>query len=478
MKGTTNAKDSLIRKETLYLQITGIENPTITVTYSNITNTYKGNNLEIEIPDGEIYTIKFNEISGYIIPESVTYTAIAFNSRTLKVEYVYDPVIDLSKQDIYGNPIAQTTANCYVIKEVGQYKFPLVFGNAIKNGAVNAAAYTNNGGSNSHDFVTGGYKIMSSEVITQPFVEGLGYKLQSLSVVNQDHAIVISNLSIQKEEILGTPASYACFSVSDIPPTGANFVIAFNGGDSESDGMEVVWTWHIWLWPYDLTPIEITNATGVSYNIMPVNLASKYDDDGIHIKNWFYQWGRPNPMLCSKTYNSTEDHASGIIVLRDKASSLGQALCNPCHFFYNNTSPYNWFGDINSLYYNLWDAACTSTGNSDNETVKTVYDPCPVGWKIPNGNTFTGLEYMSYSDGVTKLSRYSGDTTGISFHLLGERYYVSGGLIRGGSSCSIWLSSVRYYNNASIMNVGGEGFAANNNYSYAANGLSVRPVQE
>lgn len=63
------------------------------------------------------------------------------------------PYVDLSMQDIYGNTTSQNTANCYVVKEAGTYKFPCVYGNAIKNGATNATAYLNNGGTYSHNFV-------------------------------------------------------------------------------------------------------------------------------------------------------------------------------------------------------------------------------------------------------------------------------------------------------------------------------------
>lgn len=51
-------------------------------------------------------------------------------------------VTDLSMFDIYGNSISQTTANCYVVSKPGIYKFPLVFGNALKNGSVNSLSYT------------------------------------------------------------------------------------------------------------------------------------------------------------------------------------------------------------------------------------------------------------------------------------------------------------------------------------------------
>ncbi|MBQ3381781.1 MAG: Ig-like domain-containing protein, partial [Bacteroidales bacterium] len=54
---------------------------------------------------------------------------------------VLDAAIDLSLMDIYGNTVSRTTANCYVVSKPGFYKIPMVYGNAIKNGATNRGAY-------------------------------------------------------------------------------------------------------------------------------------------------------------------------------------------------------------------------------------------------------------------------------------------------------------------------------------------------
>ena len=51
---------------------------------------------------------------------------------------------DLSMLDCAGNERTdgQWTANCYMVHTAGDYKLPLVYGNAIKAGETNAAAYT------------------------------------------------------------------------------------------------------------------------------------------------------------------------------------------------------------------------------------------------------------------------------------------------------------------------------------------------
>lgn len=334
------------------------------------------------------------------------------------------------------------------------------------------AAATNNGGSNSTSFVDG-----RGENIRGPFIEdnnpsNIG---STLSVVNSDCDVTLSGLTTVTGEALGYTRSFVKFSVNSIPSTGGNIIIAYTSWNKSEATYDTIWSWHIWLWPHDLLPVEITNSTGVKYNIMPVNLASKYDSDGVHIKNWFYQWGRPTPMLLPSAWNSTTDHTPGSITKASRASDLATGLANPSTFYYNSSSPYNWFGT--KSYYNLWDAACTGTGNSDNDTVKTVYDPCPVGWKVPNGNTFTGLSKISEANGIMKMRRYSGDTVGVGFPMSGYRNSSDGSLNYVGSRGCVWLSSAYSQNGAYRLYFDSSNVNPQLNNG-RANGFSVLPVQD
>lgn len=419
-----------------------------------------------KIPFGESYNIEASDIDGFETPEPVSRVA-SEKEFVATMEYKAVGVKDLSLMDVYGNKIQRSTANCYVVREAGQYKFPLVFGNAIKNGKVNTAAFTNNGGANSHDFVYGTpYTSYESDVITQPYINPyFALSSSDVQIETSDVDGAITDLGLED----GDECKFVTFKVANVPTTGGNVIITLNTTYGD------YWSWHIWLWPHDLSPVEITNATGVKYKIMPVNLASKYDSDGVHIKNWFYQWGRPNPMLCPNAWNSTTDHSPGSITKTSKADTLKIGIMNPSKFYYNSSSPNNWFGT--KSYYNLWDAACTGTGNSDNDTVKTVYDPCPVGWKVPNGNTFTGLSVLSSGNGIAKMRRYSGDTVGVVFPVSGIRLHSNGSLDGVGSYGFVWLSSASsqsyayclFFYLSSVSPQGSRGRSL---------GYSVRPVQD
>ena len=461
MKGQTNAKSDNEKYETLYLNITGVENPTVTVEG----NSYTGNNLEIKVKAGTTYTVSFSEIDSYIAPNNLSYTATAYNVRTVNVEYIYDPVMDLSKFTIYGTPIQRTTANCYIIKEVGEYKFPCVYGNAISNGQTNSASYTNNGGANSHNFVNyKGSQIVNPWISTDT-VESI--TSAQLSIADTDN--IFTDITVSGD--------YVKFKVVSVPETGANGIISI-----KNSAGTIMWSWHIWVWPDDLTPVTITNNTGVNYNILPVNLATKKDaSTSGKMYNWFYQWGRPTPMLPPMSYNSKTDATNYGVKTFTKSSTCattyGEAIKNP-HTFYVSigNSKYNWFGTAS--YYNLWDANCVSTGNSDNSVVKTVYDPCPAGFKMPNGNTFT---YFSTSNVVGSFNngwyfkRNADDTTGVFFPASGYRDYSNGLLNFVGSRGYVWLSSAYSQNLANNLRFLSNYVDPQGSY-YRASGYSVRPV--
>lgn len=391
--------------------------------------------------------------------------------RMMMKKAMDDGIIDLSLQDIYGNPIKQTTANCYVVSKADIYKIPLVFGNALKNGATNSAAYTKKSGSYSHDFVD-----FNGTVVTSPYIENVSGAATSAQLSIADTDGVFTDISI----VDGSPCRYLQFKVNSVPDTGANGVLSIKN----SSGV-IMWSWHIWIWPDDLTVVEITNSTSVKYNILPVNLASKWDnEDKTTIKNWFYQFGRPNPMLCPSSYNSTSNHASfGVLsyAAASIASNIQTGIKNPATFYkYSSSYNYNWFKTNSGKTYNLWDAACTSTGNSDNNVVKTIYDPCPIGFKMPNGNTFT---YFSTSNVVGsfangwKFKRYSGDTVGVFFPASGYRYSSDGSLLSVGSSGYVWLSSAHSHRYAYFLLFNSDYVNPQNDYGRAY-GFSVRPVQE
>lgn len=376
-----------------------------------------------------------------------------------------ESITDLSMVDIYGNErTSATTANCYVVKKSGVYRIPLVYGNAIVNGSTNAASYTKVSGTGTLDFVNG-----ANTIINTPFIEKqVIIDNAKLAIADTDNVFTEISLELNPDVTDISNCGYIQFRVISIPPLGANGVISVCDGSGT-----VIWNWHIWVWKDSLATVSITNENSVTYNILPYNLASKWDNAGrTKIKNWFYQWGRSVPMLCPSAYDSESNHSSYgdlSFTAESFASEYYQGIANPTTFYYSDFSDNNWFGD--QTYYNLWDANCTSDGRSDNITVKTVYDPCPPGFKIPNGNTFTGF---SKSNGGSFNNGYTWN--GTFFPASGSRSLYDGTLDNVGLYGYVWTSALysqRYTYNLNFYN---EDVYMSS--SSMTNGYSVRPVAE
>ena len=399
----------------------------------------------------------------------------ALNNIAAAISFVRPVATDLSKIGVDGAALyGRTTANCYVVNKAGYYQIPLLYGAAVKDGVENAAAYTNEGGELQTDFVN-----PYGEVIRNSSIETDQRKAAFADICLADADNAVTNIALAD----GGDCKYLCFRVPAIPQQGANVLISVFDANGH-----VMWTFHIWLWSRSLAPITFVNHTGVEYPLMPVNLGSKLDADLVHIKNWLYQHGRVNPMPCPAAYNSNSNHAlfGAKSYGTQAAGSIADALAAPQNFVLQDGEEfYNWF--VGGTKYNLWDAHCSAAGASDNNVVKTVYDPCPVGWKVPAGRAFTGFtatggntstpaefNVVGGFDAGWKFKKDANDAVGQLFPASGYRGSTSGGLSSVGGSGDYWSAAA--YSRADAYTLSFySGDVTPLLGSGRANGFSVRP---
>lgn len=394
-----------------------------------------------------------------------------------------ESAIDLSYRDVNGNLRAKrNTANCYVVRANGVYKLPLIYGNGIKDGAINTASFTKVAGQYTADFVN-----HRNAIITTPYIEDMqGCHAVGAILVWAEADNVIKNIHIGKERN-GVRELY--FDVENFPANGTNAII----GITDEDG-DCIWSWHIWMTNDILTPVTLTNHTGVNYDILPLNLGWTWDDASkAHGKNVFYQWGRKDPMPSPAAYNSTGEHALYGTKTFQKvgaAEGIADGILNPNKFYVQDENNNNdWQSGI-AARYNHWDASCAAAGASDNVVVKTIYDPSPVGYKMPNARLFTGFtttggnastpEQFNVIDAFAngwKFKKNGEDVYGEFFAASGYRYRTSGGLLSVGSGGYYWSSAV--YSAAYACSLYFHSGLVNPLHSlYRALGFAVRPVKE
>ena len=490
-------------KETGYAVYYNVAESTPSIVYNIVGNRLK---LDITLEEGDTIDSLYKLIKLYFEQAGVQIKTLSINGSESWYEIILlykivndsiipgqDVSIDLSMYDILGQ-LQQTreTANCYVISEPGDYCIPLVYGNAIKGGLTNSLSFTNQGSSFGSNFVN-----YLGNSITSPYIEiDTGIQAKSAEVLMSDENRVIRNprITSRKDEV----TRFLRFRVTQVPETGANVVV----GIKDING-NIMWSWHMWLWKDSLAPITITNHDNITYGILPVNLGSKYDDTTTyevepkrHMKNWLYQWGRKDPMLCPGQYYyestpSNHDNYGSLnySVSTTSISNASNTIKNPSTFYTQGLSSSN--------YYNYWDATNNTKGFNSKVVVKTVYDPCPRGYNVPGTNVFTGFVTNGESgagEGRNIVGEFangyyckanSEDTNGIFFPAAGDRVYSNGTLEFVGIEGNYWTAGFDIIPNTGVENSYGATYMEMNtrridteSETYKTYAYSIRPCSE
>ena len=426
-----------------------------------------------------------------------------------------------------GSVANRSTANCYVISAPGHYRIPLVYGNAIENGATNANAYISHA-------ATGNWAVLynfqdhAGANITDPWIEktnsGANAGVDGAEVVWADAAGLVHSPSIAH---VGGNA-FLDFEVTAADIQSGNAVVAVTKGSGASK--TVLWSWHLWFAPKDaLDKIKVTNHQNVDYyftketlgwkptqwsgstyssaRTVKVKVEQTIANNGtkaytvINITQnpggikkgvtTHYQFGRkdafPGVEASDLAANSHFTANAG------DNMSIENGIQHPDNFYTWGSSWYN-TPPTGYSYYNLWSADNTTTGYNDNSVVKTVYDPSPVGFKMPASNAFTGFTANGQNngtmnvDGTSDWQTYqnnfghnfwtsSSKTATINFPASGYRYYNGGSLYNVGSVGYYWsaVPSSTIYGYSLFFSSGG---VTPLYYFYRTCGFAARPVSE
>ena len=104
-----------------------------------------------------------------------------------------------------------------------------------------------------------------------------------------------------------------------------------------------------------------------------------------------YQWGRKY----GQGYDSS-DASVPTIVAGPVSLSEGQSASNSNVYYNQSDTPYDWVTPVNDKLWN--------SGTEDNP-IKTGYDPCPNGWRVPTNDELNNLK-SNRSDWTTLNGQY------------------------------------------------------------------------
>lgn len=169
---------------------------------------------------------------------------------------------------------------------------------------------------------------------------------------------------------------------------------------------KVLWAWTFWNVAADGTRLEAVKFGDVGLANMAIGHASTQKDailgklTELRRSTCYYQWGRPIPTFSQNgtgVYFSETDGRNAskprVPVCDKGALSVEEALQNPGYLIQNTFTP----GTMSPIL-NDWNSG--GMGNDSDlwggtgetsEGVKSIYDPCPKGWRVADAKTYMSL---------------------------------------------------------------------------------------
>lgn len=390
-------------------------------------------NLKTEGSGGE----RAEETTASLVPSAVVDLVAQRNKELKNAKALGSNGAPYNLSNSTGAATVENTANSYVISAPGVYMFPLVYGNAIKDGRTNRSAYLGNVSTlyvpvnrQNKNVILQNLVDHNGRGITDPWIEktnnGANNGVNAAQIVWTDEPnIVRSNaVSIHRD---ASGNAFVKFEVKPADIKSGNTVIAVKKGNT------IVWSWHLWFAPKDaLDKIAVTNKDGKVYNftketlgwkpvswtgtpytstrevkvkieqtvghtgqkeISYVTIKQRPTTSAIEGITTLYQWGRKD------AFPGLSGNVAGVNRTPGDKIYLQAIIQNPGNFYITRLSG----GAIDGgsyltqyyNFYNLWSINNTKTGGQDNgnddPVIKTIYDPSPVGFTVPGGNAFTGF---------------------------------------------------------------------------------------
>lgn len=405
----------------------------ITINKSTITSYLEG-----KIKDDRIIEKLQQKITSncYILNPLTSVNATGFNYSANREEYYSLPIIARSNEAWYGIDPSK------VIDEDDEWKVEVVWQDVPGRQVFFLESSGLKGWKNEYGFI---------ENKGSDDDNNLSYATEYYGKGNGDDGYV--NIFVKKETAINNR--------TDADRTEGNVLIALRKKIGDSYG-DILWSWHLWVTDYN--PDKIITS-GNNYAIVPgsadnnntldakivkyafwVNGScswimdrhlgaldwrpeglfgnSKYDAYGL-----YYQWGRKDPFPGRDITDNGMSLYGNLNLYGIDGNSIGNNIIssgtyNTIDALHNN--PTNIANDYAGLTnQNNWNApnsgASTTVEFKAIHGTKTLYDPCPVGWEVPesvlyHGNGTGFVTVTTYESGGTIYASHVNDKYALKFY--------------------------------------------------------------
>ena len=223
-----------------------------------------------------------------------------------------------------------------------------------------------------------------------------GVDFASAALLWQDCKAMVS-------DVIADSASGSIF-VALAPELSGNAVVAAYDADGKA-----VWSWTLWVVDYDpaAKTMDYTDKTsGVSYSFMDRYLGATSAEPGTDaVSGNFYQWGRkdafPGSTLTASlktVYDIEGNEVEYKVEACDAENNIPNAVANP-FTWYSGVNSGNWGWISNTKTFPKTDEVVDLWGGKTGK--KSVYDPCPDGWMVPEIGAFA-----FYQDAEVEKTKY------------------------------------------------------------------------
>ena len=439
-----------------------------TVTYNSATFT---GHLNVAASDLSFSQVKvyYSDAETFNINSSQSASATSFDENqsftiTLahlkeNTKYKYCVVAEVKSEKTYGDVLEFTTlphpydvvsnlnmssatdlsssgsANCYIVSNGGLYKFKTVKGNSSESVG----------------------NVASASILWETFGTSEA----------PDCCDLIKSFCYKD--------GYITFQTADTFKEG-NAVIAAKDANGT-----ILWSWHIWFTDQPEGQVYYNNVGTMMDRNLGATSATPGDVGALGL---LYQWGRKDPFLSGDSISSSTIAKSTItwpsaVSSNSSNGTIAYATANPTTFIAYNKSNYDW--------YYTGSSSTDNTRWTTSESSKSIYDPCPAGWRVPDGgdngvwskalgsSSKFDYTYNSSNEGMNFSGKFGGAST-IWYPASGCRGNYADSLYGVGFGCCWSASPDNDY--ACLLNFYIDGLVDPSDYGYRVLGLSVRCLQE